>query len=96
MLGMGGLLKQVQELEALRAEGIAGGGMVKAEVNGKMQLLRLTIDPSLIDPADPEVLEDLVVLAVQEAQKKAAEAAKAKFQEAAGGLPLPPIPGLTA
>lgn len=107
MLGMGGLLKQVQEmqkrlaaiqeeLEALRVEGISGGGMVKAQVNGKLQLLDLTIHPSIIDPADPEVLEDLVVLAVAEAQKKAAETAKAKLQDAAGGLPIPPIPGLTA
>jgi DNA-binding YbaB/EbfC family protein len=83
-------LQQVQEeLQRLTVSGSAGGGMVTVEADGKGQVRRITIDPSVVNPADVEMLEDLVVVAVGEAQKKAAEAAQAEMGKLTGGLNLP-------
>jgi nucleoid-associated protein EbfC len=68
---------------------LAGGGMVTADVDGKMQLKRLKLDPSIINANDVEMLEDLVVVAVAEAQKKAAEAMQMELQKVTGGMELP-------
>lgn len=68
---------------------LAGGGMVTAEVDGKMQLTRLTLDPAAVNPADVEMLEDLIVVAVAEAQKKAAAAMQMELQKVTGGIDLP-------
>jgi len=92
-------MNEVQEtLERMEVTAGAGGGMVTAMVDGKGQLKRITIDPSVVDGADVEMLEDLVLAAVGEAQKKAREAQDAEMKQAAGGLtgglPLPfKIPG---
>lgn len=100
---IGGLLKQMQqmqskvdelqkEMEALQVEGSAGGGMVTATCNGKHELISVIIDPEVIDPQDPDMLQDLIVAAVNQARQKASEAQSEKMSELTGGLN---IPGLT-
>jgi len=87
---MQGRLQQVQEeLGRLTVTGAAGGGMVTAEADGKGTIRRVKIDPAVVNPADVEMLEDLVVVAVSEAQRKAAELAQAKMAGLSGGLELP-------
>ena len=68
----------------------AGGGMVQATVNGRLELVKLHIDKSKVDPADTEMLEDLIVAAVHGAQAKAAEMMQAEMKKAAGDMGLPP------
>lgn len=68
---------------------LAGGGMVTADVDGKMQLKRIHIDPAVVNSSDTEMLEDLIVVAVAEAQKKAAEAMQMELQKVTGGIDLP-------
>ena len=85
--GMGNIMKQAQmmqkrmaqmqqELEERRIEATAGGGMVKAVVSGKQQLISLNIDPKAVDPEDVEMLQDLVVAAVSEALKQSQKMAE--------------------
>ena len=76
-------------IEALEAEGSAGAGLVRARVSGKGALRGIEIDPSLFKAEDREVVEDLIVAAVADAQSRAAEAAQAEMAKAAEGLPLP-------
>jgi DNA-binding YbaB/EbfC family protein len=82
--------KMQDELAARTYEGEAGAGMVRAEVNGKMELTRMKIDPKVA--GDVELLEDLVVAAVAAASRKASDAAKEEMSRLTGGLN---IPGLT-
>lgn len=90
------VVKQVQarmqefqdSLEAKELEASSGGGMVTARVTGKGDLKGLAIDPAVIDPDDPEMLEDLVVAAVAAAQKGARKFSEEHVRQAAGGLPL--------
>jgi DNA-binding YbaB/EbfC family protein len=92
---MQGQLKKIQEeLEQMTVTGTAGGGMVSADVSGQGILKRVKIDPSVVNPADTEMLEDLIAVAVGEAQKKAAEAAQEQTSKLAGGMNLPfKLPG---
>jgi DNA-binding YbaB/EbfC family protein len=69
-------------------EASAGGGVVKATVNGNGDLRRISIDPSVVDPDDVETLEDLVVAAVTEATRQAREMAQEKFGAATAGIDL--------
>lgn len=93
------MLKQVQQLQAKMAkvqeelaaamvEATAGGGAVKAVVNGEQKLVSVTIDPDATE--DVEMLQDLVVAAVNEASDKAKELAAQRMQEVTAGLGLPP------
>ena len=66
---------------------LAGGGMVTADVDGKMQLKRILIDPSIM--GDKDMVEDLIVVAVAEAQTKAAEVMQMELQKVTGGIDLP-------
>lgn len=68
----------------------AAGGLVQATVNGRLELVKLQIDKSRIDPNDTEMLEDVVVAAVRAAQAKAAEMSKAEMSKMAGDMGLPP------
>ena len=87
---MQGRLQQIQdELQQKSVSGAAGGGMVTVEADGKGQIRRIKIDPSVVDPKDVEMLEDLVLVAVSEAQKKAAELAQQEMGKLTGGLDLP-------
>ncbi len=87
-------MKEAQEnVGKITATGESGGGMVKATVNGKRQLLQLDIDPVLFKPEDKSVLEDLVVAAVNKAAEEAEVKAKEEMKKSTEGL-LPNIPGL--
>lgn len=83
-----------EELDRKELSATAGGGMVEATVDGKGEVKGLTIDPSVVDAEDVEMLEDLVLAAISEAQKKAREAYEAEMKKASGGLPFPmKLPG---
>jgi len=94
------MMKQLQqaqeriqaEIAALTVEAASGGGMVKVEVDGQKQLLRLTIDPEVVNKDDVEMLQDLVLAAVNEASRKVDEAIQEKVGGLTGGMN---IPGLT-
>jgi DNA-binding YbaB/EbfC family protein len=81
--------KVQEELQQMTISGSAGGGMVTVEVTGQGHMKRLKLDPSVVNPADVEMLEDLVVVAVADAQKKAQDAAQEHVQKLSGGLNLP-------
>lgn len=74
----------------MEAFGEAGGGLVKATVGGKGDLRRLSIDPSLVVAAEKEILEDLVIAAVNDARAKIDAEVQAETQKMMGGLKLPP------
>ena len=97
---LGGLLEQAQQMQqqlmdaqaALAdevVEGHAGGGVVKVTVTGGMEFRSVKIDKSAVDPDDVEMLEDLILVAVSDAQKKAAAAQQAQMGQITGGLDLP-------
>ena len=99
-MGMGNLAKMAQQMQAdmaraqqeldeLRVEGSAGGGVIKAVVTGKADIVSVTIDPEVVDPDDLDDLQDLVVAAVADAQTNARAAADEKMQKIAGGMGLP-------
>jgi DNA-binding YbaB/EbfC family protein len=77
------------ELQTLHVDGSAGGGVVKAVVTGGQDLVSVTIDPSAVDPSDVEMLQDLVVAAVNDALKSSREVAAEKMAAVTGGLRLP-------
>lgn len=82
-------MEQLQdELRQITVSGTAGGGMVTVEADGKGDVKRVKIDPSIVKPEDVEMLEDLIVVAVGEAQRKAADVAKQEMQKLAGPLPF--------
>lgn len=106
LAGLPGMLGRVRELQAkmqqvqsrlgeLRAEADAGGGMVTATCNGKLELVRLKIDAERLNlgtagATDLEMLEDLIVAAVAAAQKKASETVRQEMAKAAQEIGLPP------
>lgn len=98
--GMGGMMKQAQKLQAKMAkvqeelagksvEGDAGGGMVVATANGHQEITAIKINPEVVDPEDVDMLEDLVLAAIQQAREKAAEMAEKEMQKATAGM-IPP------
>ena len=82
------MLKMQEEMESREYEAAAGGGMVKAAVNGKHELLRLEINPEAVDPDDVEMLQDLVIAAVNEAMRSADADSAANMTKFTGGLNL--------
>jgi len=97
MGNMGKLLKQAQKMQAdiakaqeeaaaMEAEASAGGGAVIAKVNGKFELLSLKISPDAVDPADVEMLEDLVTAAVNQAIKEVKDRSEARMSQATAGM----------
>lgn len=83
-------LKQIQDdLETSTLTSSSGGGMVTVEANGKGQISSVRIDPSVVNPADVAMLEDLVLVAARDVQKKAEDIAKVKMADVTGGLNLP-------
>jgi DNA-binding YbaB/EbfC family protein len=83
-------LKQLQdELQNASVMGSAGGGMVTAEADGKGTIRRIRINPSVVNPADVAGLEDLVSLAVEDAQRKAAQYSEDQMKKLTGGMNLP-------
>jgi len=84
-----GRMKDMQEnLRRLKAEGTAGGGMVTVEVNGQQQVLSCRIEQSLVDAGDREMIEDLVISAVNQALEKVKQAAADEMGKLAGGLDM--------
>ena len=84
-------MKAMQEdLARRQVTADAAGGMVEATVNGRLELVKLRIDPSKIDPTDTEMLEDVIVAAVAAAQNKASDTAKEEMQKMAAEMGLPP------
>jgi nucleoid-associated protein EbfC len=101
MKNMMSMMKQAQELQAkmaefqaelenMQVEGVSGGGLVKAVLNGKGAMVRMSIDESLMKPGEAEIVEDLIVAAHNDAKQKVEQAMAEKMQSLTGGLPLPP------
>jgi len=101
MKNLGNLMKQAQQMQSKMAEmqeklaalevtGQSGGGMVVATLGGKGDVRRVKIDKSLVDPNDVEVLEDLLVAALNDARAKVDAVAAEQMREMTGGLNLPP------
>jgi DNA-binding YbaB/EbfC family protein len=103
MKNIGSIMKQAQKMQAQMAkvqeelaqktvEASAGGGMVTVVVTGKQEILSITIEPEVIDASDKEMLQDLVVAAVNEGLRKSQEMVAEEMKKITGGLQ---IPGLT-
>lgn len=101
MRDLGKMMKQVQklqqdmarlqeEMKAERVEAAAGGGVVRAVANLHGEIQELVIDPSVVDPADVAMLQDLVLAAITEVQRSAKTQADERMKALTGGLPLPP------
>jgi hypothetical protein len=87
-------LKEAQdELKNITATAEAGAGMVKATVNGKKQVIKIEVDNDIIKPEDKEVMQDLIVAAINKAIEEVDEKAAAHMQKITGGI-MPDIPGL--
>lgn len=78
-----------EEIVQMEFEATAGGGMVKATAGGDMTLKSVSIDPAAVDPEDVEMLEDMVVAAVNEALRSATEASNARMSAVMGGMKIP-------
>lgn len=87
------MTKLQEELSARAISASSGGGMVTATVDGKGTVSKIAIDPTIVDPRDVEMLEDLVLAAVAEAQNKAQSEYEEEMRKAAGGMPIQ-LPGL--
>ena len=83
------LAKAQQELEEMTVEGSAGGGVVRVVVTGKLAVQSVSIDPDAVDPDDVQMLEELVLAAVNEGLQKAQELAQQKMGALTGGLKIP-------
>ena len=97
---MGDLLKQAQEMQTRMAkiqeelanktvQGSAGGGMVQVTVNGQLHLTAVQIEPSVINSSEKEMLEDLILAAVNDGMRKARELASSEMSKLTGGLKIP-------
>lgn len=83
-------MAEVQEkLDQLRVEGTSGGGMVKVTMSGKGNLVSIKISPEIIDPKEVEVLEDLIVAAINDGKLKGEAKAAEEMEKVTGGLKLP-------
>jgi hypothetical protein len=78
-----------EELAGRQVSASVGGGMVNATVNGRHELVSLTINKEVVDPADPQMLQDLVVSAVNEAMRKAQAMIDAEMAKITGGIKIP-------
>jgi DNA-binding YbaB/EbfC family protein len=98
------LMKQAKKLEKAMAdareqlggvtvEGEAGGGLVKVTMNGKCEVVKLAVDPKIIDPAEKAMLEDLLTAALNATAEKARAAADEHLQKATGGIRIPGVTG---
>ena len=101
--GFGDMMKQMQkmqekfeqiqkELEEKRVEGTAGGGMVRVVANGRQEILEIKIDKEVVNPDDVEMLEDLILAAVNQAKEKAQQLQMEDVAKLTGGLKIPGLP----
>src|SRR6476661_8234199 len=87
---MQGRLEKIQgELELMTVTATAGGGMVTVEADGKGQINKVRIDPSVVNASDVEMLEDLLLVALRDAQQKSTDLAKQEMGKLTGGMSLP-------
>lgn len=84
------MLKMQQELEEKTVEATVGGGMVTVVANGKKEILEIDIKPEVVDPDDIEMLQDLIIAAVNEAVRKADEMVQGEMARLTGGMGIPP------
>jgi len=100
MKGMGNMMKQAQKLQAKMmkmqeelgdktTEATAGGGMIKAVANGKQQIVSITIEKEIVDPEDIEMLQDLIMAAINDALAKSQEMVSQEMGKLTGGLNIP-------
>ncbi len=82
------------DLKERVVDGSSGGGMVTVHANGKQEILSIKIDPEVIDPEDPQMLEDLVLAAVSQAMKKAQEIHQEEMGKITGGMNIPGLSNL--
>lgn len=98
--GIGNMMKQLQQMQAkmeemqaklaeMEVEGSAGGGMVKVVANGKNEIISITIDPEVVDKDDVEMLQDLIVAAVNQTREKSQEMQNEQLSSLTGGLNIP-------
>jgi nucleoid-associated protein EbfC len=88
-------IQKVQdELGEKRVEASAGGGMVTVVANGRMEIVQIRVEPSVIDPKDAAMLEDLLTAAVNQALSKAKELAQQELAKVTGGMGVPGMPSL--
>ena len=80
------MVQMQQDLDAREYEGTAGGGAVSCRVSGKRELLALTINPDAVDPDDVEMLQDMILAAVNDALKKGEETREAEMNKLGGGM----------
>lgn len=83
------MLRVQNELAAATVDGSSGGGVVSATVTGKQELVSITIDPAAVDPADVDMLQDLVVAAVNDALRASRELAEQRMAAVTGGMKIP-------
>jgi len=83
------MAKMQEEIATKRVEASVGGGMVRAVANGRPEIVSITIEKEVIDPNDVEMLQDLVVAAVNEALQRAREMTEAEMSKVTGGLKIP-------
>ena len=83
------MVRVQEELDAARIDGSSGGGAIRATVSGKQELVSVTIDPSAVDPDEVEMLQDLVVSAVNDALRASRELSEQKMAAVTGGFKLP-------
>ena len=100
MKGMGNMMKQAQKLQsqmmklqeemaAKTVETTSGGGMVKVVANGKQQIISIQIEPEVVDPEDVEMLQDLILAAINDALIKSQEMVSAEMSKLTGGMNIP-------
>jgi len=105
VVNMHKMMKQVQRMQAemariqeelgtKRVEGTAGGGAVRVVANGHQELVEVAIDPAAVDPDDLEMLQDLILTAVNDALQRSKELAAQEMAKITGGLNMPGLPGL--
>lgn len=101
MKNLGNMMKQAQQMQQKMQQmqeklgeqevsGASGGGMVTVILNGKGEMRKVTLDKTVVDPEDTEMLEDLIVAAHNDAKTKAEEMMQAEMSKLTAGLPLPP------
>tara|TARA_Y100001970_G_scaffold215377_1_gene263473 strand:+ start:21142 stop:21465 length:324 start_codon:yes stop_codon:yes gene_type:complete len=101
MVNINNMMKQAQQLQkkmseaqeklnSIEVEGISGGGVVKVTATAKGEVKRIFLDETLLKPEDKEMLEDLIVAAVNDSKQKGEIAAQEEMKTVTGGIPLPP------
>jgi nucleoid-associated protein EbfC len=100
MKGIGNMMKQAQKLQAgivklqeelalKTVEATSGGGMIKVQANGKQQIVSISIEKEVVDPNDVEMLQDLIIAAVNDALSKSQEMVSAEMSKLTGGISIP-------